>query len=194
MGFVEERVRAWGATSLAELFAGTPVLRPELDTHLATLKNHSLKLVTFDAALSAMLAACIAAFGVDMVECGHAKISEAEVERIRSVVATSPVPVLTHARCRIEDFDAALPTGAPWIGVFASFNDISLATKFKGTPREDVTGMFKGSIACAKRHGLTVRATIEDEGAPPCATSSPAQRLLSRPVLTGCASPTASAC
>lgn len=119
---------------------------------------------SFDAAQSALLAKRIAAFGVDMVECGHAKISEAEVERIRAVVAVSPVPVLTHARCRIEDVDAALTTGAPWIGVFASFNDISLATKFKGMTREDVGGMFERTIAYAKRYDLKVRATIEDGG------------------------------
>lgn len=52
MGFVEERIRAWSATSLSELFAGTPVQRHELDTRLATLKSHSLKLVTFLARFS----------------------------------------------------------------------------------------------------------------------------------------------
>ena len=119
---------------------------------------------SFDAAQSALLAQRIAEFGVDMVECGHARISAEEVERIRAVVAVSPVPVLTHARCRSEDVDAELYRAVPGKGVFASFNDISLATKFKGMTRDDVAGMFERTIVYAKRHGLRVRATIEDGG------------------------------
>jgi 2-isopropylmalate synthase len=119
---------------------------------------------SFDVAQSAALAAKIADFGVDMVECGHPRISAYESARVKAAVHACSVPVLTHARCKIEDIDAVVETGAPWIGLFASFNDISLSTKFKGLTRKDVAEMFERSIIYAKAKGLKVRATIEDGG------------------------------
>jgi 2-isopropylmalate synthase len=106
----------------------------------------------------------IASFGVDMIECGHPKTSDFEVARVSAAVRCSPVPVLAHARCRVEDVDAVVKTGAPWIGLFASFNDISLSTKFKGMTKEEVSQLFEKAIRYAKSKGLKVRATIEDGG------------------------------
>ncbi|MDC9581603.1 hypothetical protein PSI15_08515 [Xenorhabdus sp. PR6a] len=113
---------------------------------------------------SALLAQEIATLGVNMIECGHPLISPEEVERVRSVVAVSPVPVLSHARARLEDIDAVLLTGAPWVGLFASINTISMTTKFKGMSRESLLTMFGNAIRYARQHGLQVRATIEDAG------------------------------
>ncbi|MCG3463801.1 hypothetical protein L7G72_18680 [Xenorhabdus bovienii] len=113
---------------------------------------------------SVLLSREIAALGVDTIECGHPFISSKEAERVQAVVATSPVPVLAHARARLEDIDAVLQTGAHWVGLFASINEISMATKFKGKSREELLTMFGSSIRYASEQGLLVRATIEDAG------------------------------
>jgi 2-isopropylmalate synthase len=119
---------------------------------------------TFDVGQSAQLARRISAFGVDMVECGHPLIGAVETERVRAAVKASSIPVLAHSRCQRSDIDAVLATGAPWIGLFASFNELSLKTKFKGLSREDVTRLFRDAIVYAKSAGLSVRATVEDAG------------------------------
>ncbi|QGA39518.1 2-isopropylmalate synthase [Burkholderia glumae] len=118
----------------------------------------------FDIEQSEILARKIAEFGVDMIECGHPKISPYELERVRAVVRVSPLPVLAHARCRSEDIDAVAESGAAWVGMFASFNPVSLATKFGGMGKDQVLALFEASIRYAKSRGLSVRATIEDAG------------------------------
>ncbi|WFQ80868.1 hypothetical protein PXH59_07150 [Xenorhabdus sp. SF857] len=113
---------------------------------------------------SVLLSREIAALGVDTIECGHPFISSKEAGRVQAVIAASPVPVLAHARARLEDIDAVLQTGAHWVGLFASINEISMATKFKGKSREELLTMFGSSIRYAREQGLLVRATIEDAG------------------------------
>ncbi|AXE28757.1 2-isopropylmalate synthase [Chromobacterium phragmitis] len=122
------------------------------------------KQCSFDIEQSALLAKRISAFGIDMLECGHPMISEREIARVRAVVAASSVPVLAHSRCQLSDIDAVLAAGAPWIGLFASINDISLRTKFKHLGKDQVVALFEQAIRYAKRHGLSVRATVEDAG------------------------------
>lgn len=117
---------------------------------------------SFDSAQSVQLAREIAALGVDMIECGHPRISADERERVRAVVAAVSTPVLAHARARREDIDAVLETGAQWVGLFASINAISLETKFKGMSREEVLELFHDAIRYARERGLRVRATVED--------------------------------
>ncbi|HBO0644625.1 TPA: 2-isopropylmalate synthase, partial [Pseudomonas aeruginosa] len=117
---------------------------------------------SFDSAQSVQLAREIAALGVDMIECGHPRISADERERVRAVVAAVSTPVLAHARARREDIDAVLETGAQWVGLFASINAISLETKFKGMNREEVLELFHDAIRYARERGLRVRATVED--------------------------------
>lgn len=117
---------------------------------------------SFDITQSVHLAREIAALGVDIIECGHPRISDEERDRVKAVVAAVSIPVLAHARARREDIDAVLETGAQWVGLFASINPISLETKFKGMTREAVLEMFRDSIEYARQHGLRVRATMED--------------------------------
>ncbi|MGC3173861.1 2-isopropylmalate synthase, partial [Pseudomonas aeruginosa] len=81
---------------------------------------------TFDRPQSHHQAREIAGLGEDMIECGHARISADERERVRAVVAAVTTPVLAHARARREDIDAVLETGGQWVGLFASINAISL--------------------------------------------------------------------
>ena len=117
---------------------------------------------SFDIEQSIILAKKISAFGVDMIECGHPYISRFEMDRVKAVVGVAAVPVLAHARCRQEDIDAVIESGAQWVGMFASFNVVSLATKFHGQSQEQVIKLFSESIRYAKDKGLLVRATIED--------------------------------
>lgn len=119
---------------------------------------------SFDIEQSRLLAVKIAEFGVAMIECGHPYISLYEMQRVRAVVAVSPVPVLAHARCRLEDVDAVIASGAEWVGLFASFNAISLETKFNGMTQGEVFELFSNTIIYARKQGLKVRATIEDAG------------------------------
>ncbi len=121
----------------------------------------------FDINQSKVLAQAISALGVDMIEAGHPLISADELERVRSIVKSSTIPVLAHARARREDIDAVLETKAPWVGLFASINKVSLETKFKGKSRSDVLEMFSDAIIYAKSNGLMVRATIEDAARTP---------------------------
>lgn len=119
---------------------------------------------SFDIEQSEILAKKIAEFGVDMIECGHPRISRYELDRVRAVTRVSSLPVLAHARCRVEDIDAVRESGADWVGMFASFNPVSLATKFGGMSKDDVLDLFESSIRYAKQNGLKVRATVEDAG------------------------------
>ncbi|MGH8383188.1 hypothetical protein [Pseudomonas sp.] len=116
----------------------------------------------FDIDQSTVLAQAISELGVNMIEAGHPLISNEEAERVKAIVSAASVPVLAHARARREDIDAVLAVNAPWVGLFASVNQISLETKFKGKTRADVLEMFADAIAYAKANGLKVRATIED--------------------------------
>jgi 2-isopropylmalate synthase len=122
------------------------------------------KQCSFDIEQSVLLAKRISAFGVDMLECGHPLVSEQEIARVRAVVAAASAPVLAHSRCQLTDIDAVLASGAPWIGLFASINEISLRTKFKHLDQTQVVALFEQSIRYAKHNGLSVRATIEDAG------------------------------
>ncbi|MEN1836352.1 LeuA family protein [Pseudomonas lijiangensis] len=116
----------------------------------------------FNTEQSVLIAQEIGGLGVDMIEAGHPLISQEESDRVRAIVESSSVPVLAHARARREDIDAVIAVKAPWVGLFASVNPVSLETKFKGKSREDVLEMFSDTIAYAKSNGLKVRATIED--------------------------------
>ena len=113
---------------------------------------------------SCTLARKIASLNVDIIECGHPFVSDDEEERVRAVVECTSTPVLAHARARKEDVEAVLRTGAQWIGLFASINKVSMATKFKGKTRQDLLAMFDSTIRYARSMGLKVRATIEDAG------------------------------
>jgi 2-isopropylmalate synthase len=103
-------------------------------------------------------------FGVAMIECGHPAIDEYELNRVRAVVDAVKLPVLSHSRCRKEDIDAVKASGADWIGLFISINELSLKSKFLGKSRDDLICMFVDSIRYAKSLDLKIRATLEDSG------------------------------
>jgi 2-isopropylmalate synthase len=117
--------------------------------------------VRFGVQESVEVAAALLALGVDMVECGHPFVSEAEAERVRAVVvACGDVPVLAHARARKEDIQSVYEAGPRWVGIFAGVNDVSRRCRIRGgVPMPALIG---DAISFAKSLGLSVRFTIED--------------------------------
>ncbi|WP_203646860.1 LeuA family protein [Pseudomonas sp. RtIB026] len=110
---------------------------------------------------SAEIARSLVRLGVDMVECGHPRVGEEEARRVVAVVAAcGTVPVLAHARAKLDDIVCVKATGAKWVGIFFGINEISRASRFKST--NTLIGTIKESIAFAKQLGLRVRFTVED--------------------------------
>ena len=107
-------------------------------------------------------------FSVDLIEVGHPGISKEE-EEICKKVCESIVSAesLVHARAVEEEIYAAKNTNANWVGIWASFNDISLQTKYTNKNREWVKEQVSCSIRLAKKLGLKVRFTIEDASRTP---------------------------
>lgn len=102
-------------------------------------------------------------FGVPIIEIGHPGISKSEEELCKTICTSiKDVDLLVHARACEEDILAAINSKAQWVGIWASYNDISLATKFNNKSREWIRNQVNESILLAKKHGLKVRFTIED--------------------------------
>lgn len=72
-------------------------------------------------------------FGVDIIEVGHPGISLEDENICREVVSNSrKAEILMHSRANLDEVRAAKRTGAHWVGIWASFNNISLENKFGG--------------------------------------------------------------
>lgn len=109
------------------------------------------------------IARLLDATGVDMIECGHAAVGPAEVQRIRAIADLGlSAPLLCHARARSEDIAAAAASGAEWIGIFCGINRISRVSRLRGKSSELVVDMIRRAVGEAKELGLKVRYTIED--------------------------------
>jgi 2-isopropylmalate synthase len=119
--------------------------------------------VAFTVEQSEEIAALLVASGVDMIECGHAAISRHERNRIKATtIAAGDMPVLTHARATRGDVDAALETGAEWVGVFLSFNEYARSSRVVGASLDDLLAMSRDTVSYAVDSGLQVRFTVED--------------------------------
>jgi 2-isopropylmalate synthase len=107
-------------------------------------------------------------FGFTLVEIGHPGISE-EDERIcrKTAEAARRAQILMHARANVDEIRAAKRAKADWVGIWASLNDIALATKFVGHDADAVTARVRNAVAEAKHLGLKVRFTIEDASRTP---------------------------
>ncbi len=102
-------------------------------------------------------------FGVGIIEIGQPGISEVEKQNcIKITQAVKDIDILVHSRANIADVLAARETMAQWIGIWASYNDISLATKFSNKSRDWIKNEVIKSIQLAKKLGFKVRFTIED--------------------------------
>ena len=102
-------------------------------------------------------------FGVAIIEIGQPGISQSEKQNcIKITQEIEGVDLLVHARANTEDVLAARETRATWIGIWASYNDISLTTKFNNKSREWIKQEVVAAITLAKNLGFKVRFTIED--------------------------------
>lgn len=119
--------------------------------------------VCFSVAEKILLANQIRDFGVSLIEIGQPGISESETNACIEICdQVQGVAFLVHARANREDILAARKTSAKWIGIWSSYNDISLATKFNNKSREWIKAQVFESIKLAKELGFMVRFTIED--------------------------------
>lgn len=119
--------------------------------------------VCFSLSEKIKIANCLQEFGVDIIEIGHPGISKQEEIMCRSICeAVSGIEILAHARARESDILAAVSSKATWVGIWASYNDISLSSKFNNKSREWIKEQVSTSILLAKEKGLKVRFTIED--------------------------------
>ncbi|EST38933.1 hypothetical protein N566_04780 [Streptomycetaceae bacterium MP113-05] len=119
---------------------------------------------TFTVEQSVDVARGLIAAGVDMIECGHPAIGEAEKRRVAAVVEAvdGRAPVLSHARADVLDISAVAETGADWVGVFLGVNDISLSNRTPGRTQDEVLQLIEDTIGHARALGLKVRFTAED--------------------------------
>ena len=102
-------------------------------------------------------------FGVGIIEIGNPGVSENEKYNCTKIVASlSDVDILVHSRANKDDVMAAYATKANWIGIWASFNDVSLDSKFTNKSREWIKESVAEAIVLAKNLGFRVRFTIED--------------------------------
>jgi 2-isopropylmalate synthase len=119
--------------------------------------------VCFSLAEKISIATMLRDFGVDLIEIGQPGISAIETEVCKSICESVPkVDFLVHARANRDDVLAARKTTARWIGIWASYNDISLATKFNNKSRSWIKTQVASAIGLAKDLGFKVRFTIED--------------------------------
>lgn len=117
--------------------------------------------VQFGEEESVEIAHALVSLGIDMVECGHPIISDAEARRVRAaVVACGAVPVLAHARARCEDIDSVKAAGAQWVGVFMGVNAISRNSRIRF--EQPIHEVISKAVGHAKNIGLRVRFTVED--------------------------------
>lgn len=138
--------------------------RPQLSPYIidTTLREGAQASgVRFGAEECVEIAHALVFLGIDMVECGHPMVSDAEARRVRATVAAcGAVPVLAHARARCDDIDSVKATGARWVGIFAGVNSISRNCRIRF--ERPIPEVLNTAVGHAKSIGLKVRFTIED--------------------------------
>ena len=118
--------------------------------------------VRFTPMQTVQIARGLAVLGVDMIECGHPAVSEAERSRIRALTRLDlGTPVLSHARARVEDVAAVHGCGAGWVGIFLGVNRISRDARVL-RPERELLDLIRTSVGHARALGLSVRYTLED--------------------------------
>jgi 2-isopropylmalate synthase len=122
--------------------------------------------VRFGTRESTEIARAVVAIGVDMVECGHPRVGDAETGRVRAVVeACGAVPVLAHARARVDDVESVERAGAKWVGIFVPIDERAKSSRLR--PGCSVSEMIRDSVTHAKSIGLGVRFSAEDASRTP---------------------------
>lgn len=102
-------------------------------------------------------------FNVDLIEVGHPGISIEDESICKEVAkAARKSEILMHARAVVEEIRSVHRAQAQWVGIWASINPVSLATKFPGKSSQQVKDQVAFAIEEAKHLGLKIRFTIED--------------------------------
>jgi 2-isopropylmalate synthase len=102
-------------------------------------------------------------FGVDFIEVGHPGISAQEEEICKKICQKiTRSQSLVHSRACRKEVLAAKNSCAHWVGIWASYNDLALSTKYTNKSRDWIQKQVFESVSYARELGLKVRFTIED--------------------------------
>ncbi|MEM3038491.1 MAG: homoaconitate hydratase [Thermoplasmata archaeon] len=99
---------------------------------------------------------------VHQIEAGFAAVSDGERKSIRDVVSLGgDADILSLARARKEDIDAALTCGIDMILIFIATSNLHLEKKLRKS-KDEVLEAAVSSIEYAKAHGVMVGFSTED--------------------------------
>jgi len=100
--------------------------------------------------------------GVKQIEAGFAAVSAEECQAIRSIAsAKNGAKILSLARAKKEDIDAALNCDVDMVLIFIATSDLHMKKKLRMT-EDQVIAAISSSVQYAKDHGLKVGLSTED--------------------------------
>jgi isopropylmalate/homocitrate/citramalate synthase len=100
--------------------------------------------------------------GVPQIEAGFAAVSAEECKAIKSIASMKgDAEVLSLARARREDIDAAMRCDVDMVLIFIATSDLHLRKKLRMT-EDQVIGAISETVRYAKDHGLKVGFSTED--------------------------------
>ena len=100
--------------------------------------------------------------GVQQIEAGFAAVSAEECRAIRSIAsAKGEAEILSLARAKKEDIDAAMRCDVDMVLIFIATSDLHMKKKLRMT-EDQVIEAISSSVRYAKDHGLKVGLSTED--------------------------------
>jgi len=100
--------------------------------------------------------------GVRQIEAGFAAVSAEECKAIKSIASKKgDAEILSLARARREDIDAAMRCGVDMVLIFIATSDLHLRKKLRMT-EDQVVEAISATVQYAKDHGLKVGLSTED--------------------------------
>ena len=100
--------------------------------------------------------------GVRQIEAGFAAVSAEECRAIRSIASIKgEAEILSLARAREGDIDAAMRCGVDMVLIFIATSDLHLKKKLRMT-EDQVIDAISATVEYAKKHGLKVGLSTED--------------------------------
>jgi methanogen homocitrate synthase len=100
--------------------------------------------------------------GVQQIEAGFAAVSPEECKAIRTIAsAKGKAEILSLARAKKEDIDAAMRCDVDMVLIFIATSDLHMKKKLRMT-EDQVVEAISSSVRYAKEHGLKVGLSTED--------------------------------